>query len=41
MKDAGGPDHIIVRVKLPSGAVQTPVSKNDLYTSPPGKHIFV
>ena len=37
MKDTGGPDHIIVRVKLPSGAVQTPVSKNDLFTSPPGK----
>ena len=40
MKDAGGSDHIIVRVKLPSGAVQTPVSKNDLYTSPPGKTIL-
>ncbi len=40
MKDTGGPDHIIVRVKLPSGAIQTPVSKNDLYTSPPGKTIL-
>jgi hypothetical protein len=37
MKDTGGPDHIIVRVKLPSGVIQTPVSKDDLYTSPPGK----
>ncbi|CAB4003297.1 Hypothetical predicted protein [Paramuricea clavata] len=35
MKDTGGPDHIIVRVKLPSGIIQTPVSKDDLYTSPP------
>ena len=37
MKDTGGPDHIIVRVRLPSGTIQTPVSKDDLYTTPPGK----
>ena len=37
MKDAGGPDHITVRVRLPSGTIQTPVSKQDLYTTLPGK----
>ena len=37
MKDAAGPDHIIVRVRLPSGTIQTPVSKEDLYTTLPGK----
>ena len=37
MEDAGGPDHITVRVRLPSGTIQTPVSKDDLYTTPPGK----
>ena len=38
MEDAGGPDHITVRVRLPSGTIQTPVSKDDLYTTPPGKN---
>ena len=37
MKDTTGPDHITVRVRLPSGTIQTPVSKEDLYTTPPGK----
>ena len=40
MKDTGGPDHIIVRVRLPSGTIQTPVSKKDLFTSPPGKSMI-
>ena len=38
MEDAGGPDHITVRVRLPSGTIQTPVSKEDFYTTPPGKN---
>ena len=38
MEDAGGPDHITVRVRLPSGTIQTPVSKEDLFVAPPGKN---
>ena len=37
MKDSSGSDHVTVRVRLPSGTIQTPVSKDDLYTAPPGK----
>ena len=41
MEDAGGPDHITVRVRLPSGTIQSPVSKEDLFIAPPGKTIDV
>ena len=41
MEDAGGPDHITVRVRLPSGTIQSPVSKEDLFIAPPGKIIDV
>ena len=35
MKEGGGGDHIAVGVKFPSGALQTPISQEDIYIRPP------
>ena len=36
LKEGGGGDHIAVGVKLPSGALQRPISQEDIYIRPPG-----
>ena len=41
LKEGGGADHIAVGVKLPSGALQKPISQEDLYIRPPGMSVGV
>ena len=41
MKEGGGGDHISVGVKLPSGVLQRPISKEVVYITPPGNTVFV
>ena len=40
MKEGGGGDHISVGVKLPSGVLQRPISKEVVYIKPPGNTLF-
>lgn len=37
VKEGGGGDHLAVKVKLPSGAVQAPISPTDVFTGVPGR----
>lgn len=37
MIDAGGPDHLSVGVRIPGGRFERPISRNNLYITPPGK----
>ena len=40
VKEAGGGDHLSVKVKLPSGAVQAPINPQTVFTGVPRKKLF-
>ena len=37
LKQGGGGEHLEMKVKLPSGAEQSPIDPQSLFVSPPGK----